>query len=221
MLAFSLSKTLISSHRQFQLQVEFHSSESSLVIFGPSGAGKSLLLRLLAGLETPDSGYIRLANRLMFSHNEKINIKPQRRNVAFLFQDYALFPHLTVRQNIAFGLRTGLFNPAEDILHQEVDFWLEKFSIAELENQYPDQLSGGQRQRVALARALVLKPDALLLDEPFSALDGLLRRKMREELLALQQSLHVPLIMISHDPDDLDYFGRDVLRLKNGALDAT
>src|SRR5690606_9158216 len=147
----------------------------------------------------------------LFDSDARVNLAPQARNVGYLFQDYALFPHLTVRQNIGFGLKRGWLNPRAKVCEQAVDYWLEAFQLKPLAHQFPAQLSGGQRQRTALARALVARPRALLLDEPFSALDTDLRQHMRRELDNLQLRLDVPMILITHDADDVKIFGDHVL----------
>lgn len=214
----SLSKTLISPERRFDLQVEFTSAASRLVIFGPSGAGKSVLLRTIAGLLRADAGHIRVGGETLFDSKTGVNLPPQKRHMGYLFQDYALFPHLNVRQNIAFGLRSGWLNPTARAALAEVDHWLECFELTGLGNELPARLSGGQRQRVALARALVAKPRALLLDEPFAALDAGLRENMRAELDQLQQRLNIPLLLISHDERDAEAFGDQVLTIVDGFL---
>jgi molybdate transport system ATP-binding protein len=139
--------------------------------------------------------------------------------MAYLFQDYALFPHLTVRQNVAFGLRRGWRNPSRDADADAAQRWIDAFGLGELAQHYPDQLSGGQRQRTALARALVVEPDAVLLDEPFAALDPYLRGQMRAELDTLQRRLAVPMILITHDPEDARLLGEHVLQLREGRVD--
>lgn len=218
MIELQLEKTLTSPRRRFQLQLGFTCSDQRLLVYGPSGSGKSLLLQLLGGLQTPDSGYIRLAGRTLFDADHKINLPARQRRIAYLFQDYTLFPHLTARQNIAFGLRRGLLNPGRNICSQAVDQWLERFSLQDAQHLYPYQLSGGQRQRTALARALIMEPAAVLLDEPFSALDPPLRQHMREQLATLQSQLNIPMIMISHDPVDLEFFAAAVVHIENGQL---
>ncbi|WP_280954649.1 ABC transporter ATP-binding protein [Paludibacterium denitrificans] len=148
-----------------------------------------------------------------------VNLAPQARRVGYLFQDYALFPHLNVRQNIAFGLSRRWFNPLARERHDKVEFWIRAFGLEAMAHQLPDDLSGGQRQRVALARAIVADPQALLLDEPFSALDPSLRLSMRQELSDLQQHLQIPMVLITHDPQDVQTFGDHVIELRDGELD--
>lgn len=211
-----MNTTLGRGSQRFQLHVSFACQSQRLVIFGPSGSGKSLTLKALAGLLTPDQGRIQLNGQTFFDSQHDVNLSPQQRQVGYLFQDYALFPHLTVRQNIGFGLYKGWRNPTRQARHAQVDKWLETFHLQELADRLPGELSGGQRQRTALARALVAEPRALLLDEPFSALDQALRTQMREELNSLQQQLQVPMVLISHAPEDLAAFGDAVLYLHNG-----
>ncbi len=215
-----IRKTLRSGKRVFQLQVAFRSHAQRMVLLGPSGSGKSQTLKAIAGLARPDSGHIRLNGLTLFDAAAGINLSPQTRKVAYLFQDYALFPHLTVRQNIGFGLARGWLNPRPNGPNQTVDYWLDAFDLRPLAHQLPAEISGGQRQRTALARALVAQPQALLLDEPFAALDPALRDRMRHELDELQRRLGVPMILISHDARDADVFGDQVLYLNEGMLDA-
>ncbi|HVU86689.1 MAG TPA: molybdenum ABC transporter ATP-binding protein [Pirellulales bacterium] len=165
------------------------------VLFGPSGCGKTTILRALAGLERPDAGRIEFAGELWFDAATGVSLSPQRRGVGFLFQHYALFPHLTVGQNVAYGLdrRTDADTEAH------VDAILARLQIAELAARYPAQLSGGQQQRVALARALACRPRLLLLDEPLSALDAPVREQLRGELRRLLLELARPTIMVTHD----------------------
>jgi molybdate transport system ATP-binding protein len=213
-----INKTLRSGNREFSLRASFASDSQRVVIYGQSGAGKSQLLKAVAGLMTPDSGRIVVAGRSLFDSGAGIDVAAQQRQVAYLFQDYALFPHLNVRQNIAFGLQRGWRNPLSRVDGEAVRYWLDAFELEQVAHQFPHQLSGGQRQRVALARALAPHPTALLLDEPFAALDPALRVRMRAELDALQRRLAIPMILITHDPEDVQVFGDHVLRMENGSI---
>jgi molybdate transport system ATP-binding protein len=213
-----INKTLRSGNREFSLRASFASDSQRVVIYGQSGAGKSQLLKAVAGLMTPESGRIVVAGRTLFDSAAGINVAAQQRQVAYLFQDYALFPHLNVRQNIAFGLQRGWRNPLSRVDGDAVRYWLAAFELEQVAQQFPHQLSGGQRQRVALARALAPQPEALLLDEPFAALDPALRVRMRAELDALQRRLAIPMILITHDPEDVQVFGDHVLRMENGSI---
>lgn len=218
MIRVDIDTTLRAGTRTFRLRASFASSSQRIVIYGASGAGKSQMLKAVAGLARPDTGHIELAGRVLFDSAKGIDISPQRRNVGYLFQDYALFPHLNVRQNIGFGLQRGLFNPPRSVDGARLAYWLDAFGLTAVAQQMPDQLSGGQRQRVALARALIAEPAALLLDEPFAALDPALRVRMRAELDALQRRLDIPMLMITHDPDDAVAFGGHELTMADGAI---
>jgi len=175
----------------------------------------------IAGLLQPDRGHIRFQGQTLFDSQVGIALAARRRGFGYLFQDYALFPHLNLRQNVAFGLQRGLFNPGARQTHPEVEHWLRRFELSELAGLHPYQLSGGQRQRTALARALVSRPRALLLDEPFAALDPELRERMREELQGLLQELQLPMLMITHDSEDLERFGQARLELRHGRITQT
>jgi molybdate transport system ATP-binding protein len=146
-------------------------------------------------------------------------LPPQQRALGYMFQDYALFPHLNVRQNIGFGLAKGWLNPGSNTANAAVDHWIDLFHLSDVAHQMPAELSGGQRQRTALARALVNSPRALLLDEPFAALDPELREQMRAELDQLQRELDLPIIVISHDQADARLLGKKVVRLRDGRVD--
>lgn len=212
----SVQKIYQSKQHQFEMDVRFQSQSKRLVLFGPSGAGKTQLLKMLSGLTAPDQGHIRFSHIDLFNSSQGICKTPQERALAYVFQAYALFPHLTVMQNIAFSLRKSWLNPAQQFSHPDVDNWLAKFDLRALAHQYPHQLSGGQSQRVALARALVMRPKAILLDEPFSALDENLRQSLRDELSQVQLQLDIPMILISHNPDDVKSFGDDIIEISQG-----
>ena len=214
----ALQQTLRHGSRQFALQLAWRSNAQRLVLVGPSGAGKSQTLKLIAGLARPDAGHVRLAGATLFDRAQRIDLSPQRRRLAYTFQHDALFPHLSVRQNIAFALHTGWRNPPRDAAHAAVARWLRSFGLEAVQHQFPDQLSGGQRQRTALARALVTQPRALLLDEPFSALDRALRSRLRDELIDLQAMLQIPMLVITHDEDEVQSLADEVLHLDAGRL---
>ena len=203
----------------FRLDARLQTDAARVVIIGGSGSGKTLFMQAVAGLYRPDGGHIRICERVFYDGTT--NLPTARRNVAYLFQDYALFPHLTVAQNIAFGLHGGWRNPGRRQLRGEVAAWLERLHIAHIANAYPAQLSGGQKQRTALARALIRRPTLLLLDEPFSALDTGLRAKMRQLVGALQREYGVPLILITHDPADAEALGDAVWQMNRHGEEAS
>ncbi len=211
-----IRKSVAASGRAFELDVTLQTDCRRVVVVGDSGAGKSLTLKAVAGLLRPDSGVIRVAGTTLFDPSSGVDLAPRARGLGYVFQDYALFPHLTVSQNIAFSLYKGLWNPRANRRCVAVDYWLDALQIGHLADHYPDQISGGQRQRTAVARALVTRPRALLLDEPFAALDQGLRRTMRKELQTLLDGIGIPLMLITHDPDDVEAFGEHVLCLHEG-----
>jgi len=204
--------------RRFDLEVRFSSDAPTTVFFGPSGAGKSLTLQAVAGLLRPGAGHIRIDGRTLFDSDAGIDVPPSKRATGFLFQDYALFPHLSVRANVAFGLTDWRRRRLSAAQAAHVEALLESFGLAALAQSRPAHLSGGQRQRVALARALAPRPQLLLLDEPFAALNPLLRDSLREELAAVRRQWNVPMLMISHDVDDVLAVGDVVCVFENGRI---
>jgi len=217
-LELDIQRQLRAAGQQFHLQVALRCTQPRVVLCGPSGAGKSLTLKSVAGLLRPDAGLIRMHGQPFFDRAQGVDLSPQRRRIGYVFQEYALFPHLTVRQNVGFGLQRGLRNPAAGRRCAEVERWLQTFRIDQLGDMLPQQLSGGQRQRTALARALVTQPQALLLDEPFSALDHALRAHLRQELEMVLTQTGIPLLLISHDPEDVAMFGQQVVHLADGQV---
>jgi len=213
-----LRKQLRHGASRFDLDVHFTSAAMRIVLYGPSGAGKTQTLRMIAGITRPDSGRVAVAGRVLFDRGAGVWLQPQQRRLAYVFQDYALFPHLSVEQNIGFARRPGWRNPSRATRDERVEQWIERFHLQAVAGHYPHQLSGGQRQRTALARALMNEPTALLLDEPFAALDRSLRRQLRAELRQLQQSLQLPLLLITHDDEDVADLAEEVVQLAGGRV---
>jgi molybdate transport system ATP-binding protein len=217
-ISIDIRKTLADRGRHFALHAAFASSDDFVVLFGASGVGKSLTLQAIAGLQRPDSGIIRCGDRTLFDAERGIDLPIQERRIGYLFQDYALFPHLTVAQNVGFGLRRlWQLRPAPQ-KQRRVDEMLDVFELRDLATAYPRDLSGGQRQRAALARALIKQPDLLLLDEPFAALNPILRAKMRVELTRIRDHFQVPVILITHDQEDVEAFGETLVLYEDGKV---
>lgn len=214
----NIQRSLISSSRHFQLDVQLETQAHRIALFGPSGSGKTLTIQAVSGLLTPDSGEIRVNGKEFFNSKNNTNLIPQSRNLAYLLQDYGLFPHLTVSQNICFGLRSGFFNPSKKWLPAEAKRWVDAFELEPILNNYPAEISGGQKQRTALARALAVAPELLLLDEPLAALDINLRVRMRQELAQLQSKLDIPSIIITHDPEDAIMLADEVYKIADGKI---
>ena len=185
----------------FTLSASWQMEDEIAVLFGHSGAGKTLTLRAIAGLMRPDEGMITARGRTLFERNGrlKVNLPPQERHLGYVFQDLALFPHMTARANIAFGQDRRGLDGRQRQGREEVDRMLKMFHIADVAGKYPAEISGGQKQRVALARALIGRPGVLLLDEPFSALDARLRHEMGRLLVEVQRGFGIPVVLVTHD----------------------
>jgi len=217
-LRVDIRKTLRAPERAFLLEASFATQDDRVVVFGPSGSGKSVTIQCIAGLISPDEGVIQVGDRVLFDSKAGIDLPPQQRRVGYLFQDFALFPHLNVEDNVGFALRRGARGALDAQQRRTVHDLLRLFDLGALARNLPRQLSGGQRQRVALARALIVQPEIMLLDEPLSALDPLLRGRVRSELVALQQRFDVPMMVITHDPADVEAMAETILVYSHGRV---
>ncbi len=195
----------------FSLKTAFESTTSATGILGASGSGKSMTLRCIAGIETPDKGKIVINGRTVFDSEKKINLKPQERRIGYLFQNYALFPTMTVKDNILCGYR-GEKSQKE----KKVRDYLKRYQLDGLDNRYPAQLSGGQQQRVALARMMIGEPEMILLDEPFSALDGYLKDVLQKDMQEFLQQYQGDMLMVTHSRDEAFRFCSELMLLREG-----
>ena len=191
-------------------------SNAFITLLGPSGCGKTTILRMIAGLETPTEGKISIGNRVVFDSEQGVNLPPNRREVGFLFQNYALWPHMTVYQNIAFGLENMKWG--KEKIQARVKALLEMLRIEQLEHRYPSQLSGGQQQRVAIARTLAPGPKVLFMDEPLSNLDAKLRMEMRTELKRLHRETDSTFVYVTHDQQEAMTLSTMVCVIDKGRL---
>lgn len=211
MLKIDIERKMFTSEGQSMLDVNLEIEEHELLcFFGHSGAGKTTLLRILAGLNKPDRGYIEFNGQVWFDSEAKINLAPQKRRIGYMFQDYALFPNMSVRANIEFA------QSKKD--QAEVDKLLDLFGLEALQKQKPMKLSGGQKQRVALARALAAQPQLLLLDEPLSALDHEMRENLQNEILKAHDLLQSITMLVSHDVKEVEKLATSVVLLQNGKI---
>lgn len=208
MLEVQIQKKL--SH--FLLDVEWKMNDEIVVLFGPSGSGKTTILNCIAGLEDPDEGFIGL-NQQAFFHRKQESLSVQKRNIGYLFQDYALFPHMTVEKNITYGVKRK-----DQKASELIESLFNVLGIRHLMKKYPRQISGGEKQRVALARALATEPSMLLLDEPLSALDEETRIECQDELLRLHQIWRIPFIIVTHDRNEAEKLGDRILFLEKGKI---
>lgn len=212
MIQLDFQKKLTSAAGDMLLQINTTIKEGSLVtLYGKSGAGKTTILRAIGGLTSPNKGLIKVNDSIWFDREKKINLKPQKRKVGFVFQDYALFPNMTVKENLEFALDK---NQPTKIITDLIDI----IELGELQNRKPDSLSGGQKQRVALARALVKKPTILMLDEPLSALDYEIRFKLQQYILQVHQEFNLTTILISHDISEILRMSDQLIELEEGKI---
>ena len=199
----------------FLLDLQFEAQDETLALLGASGCGKSMTLKCIAGVETPDEGTIILNDRILYDSKKKINLLTQNRKVGLLFQNYALFPNMTMKENIAIAISKNSPNK-EEIINKKI----EDFSLNGLENNYPHQMSGGQQQRVALARMLVNEPEILMFDEPFSALDEHLRWQMEQELLVVLKQHNGSSLYVSHNKDEVYRVSDRIAVLDSGRIES-
>ncbi len=212
MINLSFQKHLKTTDGSFELSIDLDIPKGTFVtLYGPSGAGKTSFLRILAGLLVPDKGSI-LVNDITWYHSErKINLSPQKRNIGYVFQDYALFPNMTVKENLKFAQRKG---QTKDLIPE----LMEVMELSTLVNRTPDTLSGGQKQRAALARALVQQPDILLLDEPLAALDAQISTKLQDYILQAHNNYGLTTILVSHDLGEIMKLTDTVVVMEQGKI---
>jgi len=212
MININITKKLFGANGELNLQFDTKLLPQEFVtIYGPSGAGKTSVIRMLAGLLEPDSGHIEVDDDTWFDKDKKINIKPQLRNIGIVFQEYSLFPNMTVRDNLEFALEK---NQSKKI----VDELLQLTELEQLHDKKPGSLSGGQKQRIALARALIRKPKLLLLDEPLSALDTEMQTKLQDYVLQVHQQFNLTTILVSHDLNEVIKMSKRVLIIEEGQI---
>lgn len=201
------------SYKDFSLNVDFETNGKTVGILGASGCGKSLTLKCLAGIVTPEEGYISLNNKVLLDTKNKINLKPQERKIGYLFQNYALFPNMTVEENIGIGVIGS-----KEKRKKRVKEMVESFHLKGLENHYPTQISGGQQQRTALARILAYEPDVMLFDEPFSALDTYLKEEMHIELNNILKTYKGESILVTHSRDEVYKLCENLIIMDDGKI---
>ncbi len=211
MIDISVSKKLLGSNGEFTFECNISNDTNELIsVFGPSGSGKSTLLKMIAGLEEPDSGRISIGGEIWYDKVAGINLRAQKRKVGFVFQEYTLFPNMSVMENILFAQSVRNIQKAKELL--------ELTELTELASSYPATLSGGQKQRVAIARAIAREPKILLLDEPFSALDTAVKRKLHDEILRLKSALKMPILFVSHDKEEVFKLSDKVATVQEGKM---
>lgn len=208
----SISVDIKKQYGNFSLDVSFEMGNEVLALFGESGCGKSTILKCIAGIVKPDAGRIALEEKVLFDSEKRINLIPQKRNLGYLSQNYALFPNMTVAQNISCGI-----HGRKDV--EKIDSMIRAMHLEGMEKKYPSQLSGGQQQRTALARILIGEPDILMLDEPFSALDTHLRYQMEHEVRAVIRRFGKPVLLVSHDSAEVYRLSDRIAVIKDGHIE--
>lgn len=212
MIQLKIQKKLQSASGEMLLDLDFEIKENEFVtLYGASGSGKTTTLRILSGLTTADKGTIVVDNTIWLDTDKKIQLPPQKRKIAYVFQDYALFPNMSVRENLSYALEKG----QDKTIIEEL---LSLMELEQLQHQKPAQLSGGQKQRVALARALVQKPRILLLDEPLSAVDNEMRVKLQDYIIQIHRKYKLTTILVSHDIAEIYKMSDQVIVLENGKI---
>ena len=212
MMRLDLHKKYSTAHGSWSLHIKSEIPKGSFVtLYGPSGAGKTTALRMMAGLLKPDKGILTVNDETWFDAEKKINLRPQHRQIGFVFQDYALFPHMSVRENLTYAQAENSRTSIDDLL--------ELMELSSLASRKPQTLSGGQQQRVALARALAQQPEILLLDEPLAALDYKFRLKLQDHLFKIHREFKLTTIMVSHDISEINRLSDIVLVLDQGRVD--
>jgi len=212
MIEISLHKKLKSSSGDMILDVKLNIAKEKLVtLYGKSGAGKTSLLKIIAGLLNPDRGFIKVDDNIWLDTDKDLNLRPQKRNIGFVFQEYALFPNMTVKENLIFAM-------AKDQNKKIIQELIEIVDLGDLQNRKPNTLSGGQKQRVALARALVQKPQILMLDEPLSALDQEMRNKLQQYILEVHKEYKLTTILISHDISEIIKMSDYLIEIDHGKI---
>ncbi len=202
----------------FDLSVEFQAGPGITALYGPSGSGKTLTLDAIAGFIAPQAGRIQLNGQILFDAGTKVSIPPRNRACGYVFQNYALFPHMTVRQNLAFAASSASHNLPRLERHRHIAELLERFHLADLAGRKPRELSGGQKQRASIARALITQPKALLLDEPGRGLDGQLRAELYTTLLDLKGLSKIPILLVTHDTEECFALADNVLVYQAGHI---
>lgn len=197
----------------FDLDISFTLKKGLLAVQGFSGSGKTTTLDCISGIKTPDSGYIKLNDKYMYNSDEKINIKPKNRHIGYVFQNYALFPNMKVKENILFGVD----KKNKDNVEYAMDL-SERMKIEHLLDRYPSDISGGEKQRVAFARALAVKPKILLMDEPFSALDEDLKQRLYQDFLEIKSNEKIPMILITHNNTEAKMLSDEIIYVENGKI---